>query len=437
MRNIAVILAAGEGTRMKSNRPKVLHEICGEAMITHIIKAANSACTDIKIVVANQADLVANAVLNEFKNAQICHQDIKNFPGTAGAVMAAMNSGDGDDENRVLILCGDMPLIKSEDLNKLLNSDGDINMAVFSLNDPTGYGRVILNNDSDVVKIVEQKDANEAERAVNLCNAGAYCFKLKALKEALKNINNDNASREFYLTDAVEIAIKNGYKVSKVEVSADDFMGVNDKAALALAEVKMSERIKNEWMKNGVKMQLPSTIFIDSRAKFVGECEVQMGAQILGKCVIENSIIKAHCVIESSHIINSDIGPMAHLRPGCEIKDSHIGNFVELKKASLNGVKAGHLSYLGDCEISSGTNIGCGTITCNYDGQKKHKTIIGKNVFVGSDVQLIAPVKIADNTIIAAGSTVTHDSQKGDLVVARSRQKNIAGYFYRLFGGKE
>ena len=183
-------------------------------------------------------------------------------------------------------------------------------------------------------------------------------------------------------------------------------------------------------------MHFPDTIFIDSRAKFDGECEIEPNVMIMGNCEIINSHIKANSVIEDSFIKNSDVGPNAHLRPKSHITDTHIGNFVELKNAKLNGVKAGHLSYLGDCEIDKGTNIGCGTITCNYDGIKKHRTIIGKNVFVGSDTQFVAPVTIADNTIIAAGSTITKNSNEGDLLIARSRQSNISGYFYKHFEKK-
>ena len=219
-------------------------------------------------------------------------------------------------------------------------------------------------------------------------------------------------------------------------VDEQNFMGINDKFALSVAENLMQDEIKQNLMKQGVIMRLPQTIYIDYRAKFEGECELENGVSIIGDCTIKNSIIKANSVIEDSLIENSDLGPCAHVRPGCEILNTHIGNFVELKKAKVNGIKAGHLSYLGDCEIDEGTNVGCGTITCNYDGKNKYKTLIGKNVFIGSDTQLIAPVKIEDNVLIAAGSTITSDVQSGALAISRTKQVNKDGFFDKFFKDK-
>ena len=246
-------------------------------------------------------------------------------------------------------------------------------------------------------------------------------------------IKNENSQKEYYLTDSIEIAKNMGLKCNAVMVDEQNFMGINDKFALSIAEEIMQNEIKENLMKQGVLMRLPHTIYIDCNAKFIGECELQENVSIIGNCVIENSIIKSSSVIENSVIKNSDIGPMAHIRPDCEILGTHIGNFVELKKAKVNDIKAGHLSYLGDCEIGSGTNVGCGTITCNYDGKKKYKTIIGKNVFIGSDTQLVAPVKIEDDVLIAAGTTVTSDVPSGSLAISRTKQENKKEFFYKFF----
>ena len=257
------------------------------------------------------------------------------------------------------------------------------------------------------------------------------------MKQILPQIKPDNAQKEYYLTDAIKIAKDMGLKCAAVWVDEQSFMGINDKLALSIAENLMQNEIKENLMKQGVLMRLPQSIYIDSRAKFIGECELQENVSIIGPCVIESSLIKSGCVIEDSVIKNSDIGPMAHLRPKCEVIGTHIGNFVELKNAKVNKIKAGHLSYLGDCEIDEGSNIGCGTITCNYDGKKKYKTIIGKNVFIGSDTQLIAPVRVADDVIIAAGTTVTSDVPSGALAISRSKQINKDGFFHKFFRSED
>lgn len=427
-----IILAAGEGTRMKSNKPKVLHKISGQSMLTHIIKKAKTISNDVRVVLGFGFDEVKNEIESNFSDIKIFKQDIINFPGTAGAVGAAL---DGIKSQKTIISCGDMPLIEINELENLAKSSANLSLSAFKSDNPFGYGRVIT-KEKKVIKIVEQKDANNDEKMVNLCNAGAYCFDTNLLCEILPQISNQNASKEYYLTDAIQIALKLGKIVDFTLVSEENFMGINDKFALSKAEIIMQNKIKENLMKNGVIMHFPDTIFIDSRAKFDGECEIEPNVMIMGNCEIINSHIKANSVIEDSFIKNSDVGPNAHLRPKSHITDTHIGNFVELKNAKLNGVKAGHLSYLGDCEIDKGTNIGCGTITCNYDGIKKHRTIIGKNVFVGSDTQFVAPVTIADNTIIAAGSTITKNSNEGDLLIARSRQSSISGYFYKHFEKK-
>jgi len=426
-----IVLAAGLGTRMKSQKAKVLFELCGEPMIIHILKKAYEISNDVSVILHYQFDEVKSAVLAQFPNAKIYKQDHEHFPGTAGGLKEVEIRG-----AKTLIICGDMPLVKSAELRKLCEGDAEVNLSVFSARDPFGYGRVITRG-GEILKIVEQKDASEEEKAVKDANAGCYCFKSEALKQILPQIKPDNAQKEYYLTDAIKIAKDMGLKCAAVWVDEQSFMGINDKFALSIAENLMQNEIKENLMKQGVLMRLPQSIYIDSRAKFIGECELQENVSIIGPCVIESSIIKSGCVIEDSVVKNSDIGPMAHLRPKCEVIGTHIGNFVELKNAKVNKIKAGHLSYLGDCEIDEGSNIGCGTITCNYDGKKKYKTIIGKNVFIGSDTQLVAPVRIADDVIIAAGTTVTSDVPSGALAISRSKQINKDGFFHKFFRSED
>lgn len=426
-----IVLAAGLGTRMKSQKAKVLFELCGEPMIIHILKKAYEISNDVSVILHYQFDEVKSAVLAHFPNAKIYKQDHEHFPGTAGGLKEVEIRG-----AKTLIICGDMPLVKSAELRKLCEGDAEVNLSVFSARDPFGYGRVITRG-GEILKIVEQKDASEEEKAVKDANAGCYCFKSEALKQILPQIKPDNAQKEYYLTDAIKIAKDMGLKCAAVWVDEQSFMGINDKLALSIAENLMQNEIKENLMKQGVLMRLPQSIYIDSRAKFIGECELQENVSIIGPCVIESSLIKSGCVIEDSVIKNSDIGPMAHLRPKCEVIGTHIGNFVELKNAKVNKIKAGHLSYLGDCEIDEGSNIGCGTITCNYDGKKKYKTIIGKNVFIGSDTQLVAPVRVADDVIIAAGTTVTSDVPSGALAISRSKQINKDGFFHKFFRSED
>ena len=422
-----IILAAGLGTRMKSARPKVLFELCGEPMIIHVLKQAYSVSNDVSVVLYYEKEKIESVIKNIFPQTKIYAQDLANFPGTAGALKNVELSG-----KKIIVTCGDMPLVKATDLMRLAANDADIALSVFEAADPYGYGRVIINN-GKVEAIVEQKDATETQKMIKSANAGCYCFKSEVLREILPLIGNENSQKEFYLTDAIKIANERGLKCWAISVEEQNFMGINDKFQLSIAENLMQYEIKKNLMKSGVLMRLPNSVYIDSRAKFEGECVIEENVSVIGECVIKNSVIKSGSVVENSVIEDSDVGPLAHIRPKCEIKNTHIGNFVELKAARLDGVKAGHLSYLGDCEIGSGTNVGCGTITCNYDGKAKHKTIIGKNVFIGSDTQLVAPVKVGDDVLIAAGSTVTSDVPSGALAISRTKQVNKEGFFYKFF----
>jgi len=425
-----IIMAAGAGTRMKSNTPKVLHKISGKEMLYYSINEAKKLTNSIEVVVYHQKEKVINEMEKYFKDITFVTQDHIKFPGTGGAVKCCNPKNE-----RVFILNGDMPLVTADELKKFNEIDADIVMSVIHLQNPDGYGRVVIEN-NEVIKIVEQKDATDEEKKIKFVNAGVYLVKKEILEEFLPLLSDNNAQKEYYLTDIIDLAKKAGKTIKAIEVKEEDFKGVNSKFDLANAERIHQNRIKEKWMRNGVIMHLPETIYIENDVEFIGECEIENGCVFKGNTIIEESLIKANSIIENSKIKNSEIGPMARIRPASEIFDSKIGNFVEIKKSILNDVKAGHLSYLGDSEINSGTNIGAGTITCNYDGKNKYKTIIGKNVFVGSDSQLIAPLIIEDDCMIAAGSTITKDVKKGSLAISRTPQKTIKDFFYKFFGRK-
>jgi bifunctional UDP-N-acetylglucosamine pyrophosphorylase/glucosamine-1-phosphate N-acetyltransferase len=423
-----IILAAGQGSRMKSTTPKVLHKISGFEMLYYSISEAKKLSDDIHVVLYHQATKVQTQMEKYFDNIKYTIQDHENYPGTGGAVMNIDLK-----YSNTLVLNGDMPLIQSTELEKFMTNDSSaITMSVLKLDDANGYGRVIIEN-NNVKKIVEQKDCNDEELKVTTANAGIYSFNTKFLQENLPKLSNKNAQEEYYITDLVEIAIKNNQKVTPLIVNEENFKGVNSKFDLANAEVIHQNRIKKEFMTNGVIMRMPDTIYIEYGVTIQGESILENGVVLLGNSKIINSHIKTNSVVEDSILENSDIGPMARVRPQSVLKDTHLGNFVEVKRSSLTGVKAGHLSYLGDSQIDTGTNIGAGTITCNYDGINKSKTIIGKNVFIGSSTQLIAPINLEDNCMIGAGSTITKDVKSGELVLTRAKAKTIKDFFYKFF----
>jgi len=426
-----VILAAGQGTRMKSTTPKVLHEISGKSMLFHAIDAAKSLSDDITVVLYHQAKRIQEEIEKHYIDIHFHMQDAEKYPGTGGAMKGVEVQHD-----KALILNGDMPLVTMDALEALIQGDADINMSVIALDNPSGYGRVVIFN-GNVQEIVEEKDCIPAQKEIQTVNAGVYCVKKEVLERYIPALTNYNAQREYYLTDIIKMAVEEGKIIHPVMVEEEEFKGVNSKLDLAHAEELLQHRIKTAWMKAGVTMRLPETIYIDSRATFEGECMLENGVSIQGASHIITSHIKTHSIIEDSHIENSDVGPMGRVRPHSKIIDTHIGNFVEVKKSTLKGVKAGHLAYIGDANIEEGSNIGAGVITCNYDGKNKYQTNIGKNVFVGSDTQLVAPVNIPDDVMIAAGSTITKDVKQGDLVLSRTPQKSIKNFFYKFFGEKK
>ncbi len=427
MKRSIIILAAGKGTRMKSSLPKVLHKISGFPMLYFVIKEAKKISDDISVVLYHKAELVKKEIEKYFNDIKFVLQDHLNYPGTGGAVMNIECLHD-----RVLILNGDMPLIQADELLKFSKIDADIVMSVIKLQNPSGYGRVVIKN-GEVVKIVEQKDANKEELEIKDVNAGIYLFKKDILNNYLPKLNNKNAQKEYYLTDIIELAKNDGLKVAPIFVKEENFKGVNSKYDLANAEVIMQNRIKKEFMLKGVRFILPDTIYIDADVIIEGESIIENGVSLLNGSFIKDSYIKANSIIENSSIVNSSIGPLARIRPNSKLVNSHIGNFVEVKNSILTGVKAGHLSYLGDSQIDEGTNVGAGTITCNYDGKNKYKTKIGKNVFIGSDTQIVAPVIIEDDVLIAAGTTVNKDVKRGSLAISRVKMKLVDNFFYKFF----
>ena len=418
-----IILAAGKGSRMKSSTAKVLHPISGKEMLYFIIKESLKISDDITVVIHHQKEAVQEAMMKHFGTKINFHiQDADNFPGTGGAVM-----GIKPVHEKVLVLNGDMPLITAQALKGFEDSKADITMSIFDLEDSSGYGRVII-GDNGVERIVEEKDASAQEKAVSTVNAGIYSFSKSVIQKYLPKLSNDNAQAEYYLTDVIAMAKADDLIIEPLLVDEEHFKGVNSKFDLATAEEIMQARIKEAWMKTGVSMQLPSTIYIEESVEFEGECLLENGTRLCGNTLIKDSNIKSGSVVEDSIIKSSDIGPLAHIRPHSHIQDTHIGNFVEVKKSTLKGVKAGHLAYLGDSQIDEGTNVGAGVITCNYDGANKHQTIIGDGAFIGSDSQLIAPVTIGKNATIGAGSNITKDTPDGQLTFSRSKQTTMKNW---------
>ncbi len=423
-----VILAAGQGSRMKSTTPKILHTISGKSMISHAIDASQKISDDITVVLYHQAERVQKAIEAEYQNIQFHIQDAKQFPGTGGAMKGVKTK-----YAKTLILNGDMPLITQASLLALTEGDADMNMSVIKLENPSGYGRVLI-DEEQVQEIVEEKDCNESQKKTQTVNAGIYCVKSELLDAYIPQLSNNNAQAEYYLTDIVKMAVNDNKTVKPIYVKEEEFKGVNSKLDLATAEEIMQKRIKNELMMAGVIMRLPDTIYIDCRAIFEGECILENGVTILGASKLIHAHIKTNSIIDESIIENSDVGPMGRIRPLSYLKDTHVGNFVEVKKSTLTGVKAGHLAYIGDATVGEGTNIGAGVITCNYDGKAKYKTTIGKNVFIGSDSQLVAPVTIEDDVMIAAGTTLNKDVPKGSLAITRTAVKFVPNFFYKFFG---
>jgi bifunctional UDP-N-acetylglucosamine pyrophosphorylase/glucosamine-1-phosphate N-acetyltransferase len=455
MENVAaVILAAGKGTRMKSGVVKVLHPAAGRPMIQWPVDAARAAgASPVVLVVGHQADAVRSLyqTVPEIRTALQEEQ-----LGTGHAVACARGELSGFN-GTVLILCGDTPLLRAETLRGLIachrEQGASLTVLTATMDNPYGYGRVIRDSAGRVVRIVEQKDATAEERAVREINSGIYCMEAGFLHANIGSIGSDNAQQEFYLTDLVAIAVEKGLTcLGHPTDDADEIMGVNDRAQLAEASRLLRSRINHELMCAGVSLIDPGHTYIDHGVSIGPDtvihpnCSISGATTIGSGCTIENGVsidactlgngchIKAGSVLEGSQLqAEVTVGPMAHLRPGSVLSDHvKIGNFVETKKITMGvGSKASHLTYLGDAEIGSNVNIGCGTITCNYDGVNKHRTVIGDDVFIGSDVQLVAPVTVGRNSLVAAGTTVTIDVPPDSLALSRVPQTNKDGWRLR------
>lgn len=448
----AIILAAGKGTRMKSKLYKVLHQVCGKSMVEHVLEQLQQAKIDnIVTVVGFGAETVKEA-LGDRTHFALQKQQL----GTGHAVMQTadlLRNSTGE----TIIVSGDTPLLTAETFRKLCEYHEQRHSAAIILTsnapDPTGYGRIVRNDVGIVERIVEQKDASKEERAIHEINTGVYCFDNQKLFAALKLINNDNAQGEYYLTDVIGILKQEGEIVTAYR--DDDFnetMGVNDRIALARANELMRQQINTELMSEGVSMIDPNHTYIDAGVKVGRDTVIEGGVVIKGKTVIgSDCLIGAHSRICDSIIhddvqvisstledaemhTGSNIGPNSHLRPQAEIgKNVHIGNFCEIKKAYIgDGTKVGHLTYIGDATLGKNINVGCGVVFVNYDGAKKHHTDVGDHAFIGSNSNLVAPVNIAADSFIAAGSTITDDTARFDMAIARSRQTNKKDYAKKL-----
>lgn len=465
-----VVMAAGRGTRMRSNQAKVLHRIAGRPMIRYALDVAcRVAGHSVAVVVGHQAEQVRQAVeaslLGQRAGAAVQIVEQTQQLGTGHAVLQARPvfvSGKGKQPAAYLILNGDTPLLQEATVRDLLrvhrSSGATVTMLTALLDDPSGYGRVVRRSSggahdrasADVLRIVEHRDATPAERAIREINVGTYVVDGGFLFAALDKVEPHNAQGEYYLTDIVDLAVKQGHRVSAMPLSdPDEGLGVNTRQQLAEAEGVIRRQIRTRWLEAGVTMVDPSSTWIEADVVIgkdtilhpnvtlegrtvVGEDTTVYSGVRITDCTVGHRVeILDHCVLRESQIDDeAHIGPFVHLRPGVRVRrKAKVGNFVEMKKTELGEeAKANHLSYLGDATIGRGVNIGAGTITCNYDGVHKHRTVIGDHVFIGSDTQLVAPVTIGAGTVIAAGTTVTQDVPSDSLVIARVQQVNRAGW---------
>ncbi|MBT2692150.1 bifunctional UDP-N-acetylglucosamine diphosphorylase/glucosamine-1-phosphate N-acetyltransferase GlmU [Bacillus sp. ISL-55] len=448
----AIILAAGQGTRMKSKLYKVLHPVCGKPMVQHVIDQVKSLdINEIVTIVGHGAEKVKDQLGEDSQYALQAEQ-----LGTAHAVQQA---GDmlADKEGVTIVVCGDTPLIKGETMEALFKHHEETNAKATILTaraeNPTGYGRIVRNAEGFVEKIVEHKDASEQERSINEINTGTYCFDNKMLFEAIQNVSNDNVQGEYYLPDVIEILKNQGEIVSAyVTDNFAETLGVNDRVALAEAERTMKKRINEYHMRNGVSLIDPDNTYIGPDVKvgqdtviFPGttlsgstvigsECQIGPNTEISNCQIGNNTVIRQSAAFDSKIGSEVNIGPFAHIRPDSDIDDEvKIGNFVEIKKAVFGkGSKASHLSYIGDAEVGADVNIGCGSITVNYDGKNKFLTKIEDGVFIGCNSNLVAPVTIGKGAYVAAGSTITEDVPGEALALARARQVNKEDYVGKM-----
>ncbi|HET7848811.1 MAG TPA: bifunctional UDP-N-acetylglucosamine diphosphorylase/glucosamine-1-phosphate N-acetyltransferase GlmU [Pseudolabrys sp.] len=433
---LAIVLAAGDGTRMKSRVPKVLHAIAGHSLLAHVLDAtARAGAREIAVVTAAQQGQVAEEAQRIVPDARIFEQ--RERRGTAHAVLAAKSAiGRGLDD--VLVIFGDTPLIRPSTLAGLraaLAAGASVVVLGFTPADPRGYGRLVVAN-GELAAIREENDATPEERRIRLCNGGLMALAGDKALAILERIGDANVKREFYLTDAVAIAREMGLKAIAVEAEEDDVRGINTKAQLAEAEAALQHRLRSAAMEAGATLTAPETVFLSA--------DTRLGADVIiepyvvfgpGVVVEDGAVIRSFSHLEGAHVgKGARVGPYARLRPGADLgQDVHIGNFVEVKAATIEeGAKANHLTYIGDARVGAGANVGAGTITCNYDGVAKHKTDIGKGAFIGSNSALVAPIKVGDGAYVGTGTVVTKDVPAGALAIARTPQTVKEGWAKRL-----
>ncbi|AUS07534.1 bifunctional UDP-N-acetylglucosamine diphosphorylase/glucosamine-1-phosphate N-acetyltransferase GlmU [Laceyella sacchari] len=448
----AVILAAGKGTRMKSKKHKVLHSICGKPMIDHILAELSQLDAKKTIMVVGHLKESLEAHLGE----QVQFVEQKEQLGTAHAVMQTESLLKGK-EGITLVLNGDHPLFTAKTLSQLIEthraSGAAASILTAKLDDPTGYGRIVRREDGQVDRIVEHKDATEEERLINEINTGTYCFDNQQLFSTLSLVNNNNAQGEYYLPDVISILREQGHTIgAQVIGDADEAMGVNDRIQLAQAAKFMQARILREHMKNGVTIIDPDNTYIESDVVIGADTVIEPGTFLRGRTVIgegchigpnadltdvivEDGVRIRYTVMDASHVAGeATVGPYVYARPGTELgEQTKVGCFVDLKKVKLGrGSKVSHLAYVGDAEVGEGVNVGCGVVTVNYDGVRKHKTVIEDGAFIGCNVNLVAPVRVEKGAYVAAGSTITQDVPEEALAIARERQTNKENYATRL-----
>ena len=434
-----IILAAGKGTRMNTNLPKVMQPLGGYTLISHVIKTAQKNSKKITVVVGHQKDLLKEHIINIDPQIQIADQN--DQLGTAHAVKTAEDMIEKDE--RVLVLYGDVPLISSKTIKALINSGQECTLLSMKLKDPTGYGRIITNEQNLALRIIEQKDASEDERKIQEVFTGILLIDGSLLKSSLNKINNQNAANEYYLTDLVEILSEKGVRINCIQTDPDEVLGANNKLELHGLESILRKMSAEKLLEQGITLLDASRVDVRGEVEAGKDCSIDVNVILEGKVTLgDNVTIKSNVVLQDvnigdnstiesfSHLssasvgANCDIGPYARLREGSEIGDNaKIGNFVETKKTKLgDGAKANHLAYLGDAEIGDKTNVGAGTITCNYDGTDKHKTTIGKESFIGTNSSLVAPVNIGEGAYVGAGSVITKDVPNDALAVGRGKQ---------------
>lgn len=439
----SIILAAGMGTRMKSKMPKVLHKVCGKPLCKWVIDASKEAGADtVCAVIGHGAEQVRETLGEACGYALQAEQK-----GTGHAVKMAEEFIKSAD--KIVILNGDTPLIQSETIKKAVEYNAargeQATVITAILPDATGYGRIVRGNDGGVLKIVEQKDASDEEKKIREVNSGMYVFDAKALAFALGKLTPNNAQGEYYLTDTLEILLNDGKKVGAYAIEDnDEIRGINDRVQLSEAEAIMRRRINVSHMRNGVTMINPESVYIEADVEIGNDTVIEpnvtikSGTKIGDSCtvgqgsVLDKAIIHNNVDILSSVILNSEVdegthvGPFAYIRPNCHVgKDVKVGDFVELKNSNIDdGTKISHLTYIGDSDVGKRVNFGCGTVTCNYDGKNKFRTVIGDDCFVGCNTNFVSPINVGDGVYIAAGSTITEDIPENSLSIARARQVN-------------